>query len=228
MRDSTITFVTILYIVRSSIDTANIRLKMLLPLPLPPCAPPAHPPPVSHISYLPDHRHVPSSINGHGRSLIDTLARRCIRSALHVCAIAHAWPLLTPLVIALPRAKRAAPPNVRLYGLWDLASRCQRLRTLAIEVDAEVADAFRAWNDSSGADGEDSSESRRTLSGHSVVMEELMLFSSPCGDKPLLVADFLNRAFPRLPERAFHVYWSGERQDGRQWWDVVAEVLGHH
>ncbi|KAK7037873.1 hypothetical protein R3P38DRAFT_3473744 [Favolaschia claudopus] len=133
--------------------------------------------------------------NGHGRSLIDTLARRCIRSALNVCAIAHAWPLLTALVIAPLRAKRAAPPNVRLYGLWDLTSRCQRLRTLAIEVDAEVADAFRAWDDSSGADGEES-ESRRTLSGHSVVMEELTLFSSPCGDKPLLVADFLNRAFP--------------------------------
>ncbi|KAK7039359.1 hypothetical protein R3P38DRAFT_475286 [Favolaschia claudopus] len=144
-----------------------------------------------------------------------------------VRAIAHAWPLLTALVITPPRAKRIAPPNVGLYALWNLASRCQRLRTLAIEVDADVADAFRAWNDAS-ADGDgDAEELRRSLSGHSVVMEELTLFSSPCGDKPLLVADFLNRAFPRLPERAFHVYWSGEAQDGRRRWDVVVEALGH-
>ncbi|KAK7028409.1 hypothetical protein R3P38DRAFT_2936181 [Favolaschia claudopus] len=110
-----------------------------------------------------------------------------------VRAMAHAWRLLTALVITPPRAN---------------------------ELHHQMG-----WDDST-ADGEES-ESRRSLSGHSVVMEELTLFSSPCGDKPLLVADFLNRAFPRLPERAFHVYWSGEGQDGRRRWDVVAEALGH-
>ncbi|KAF8198221.1 hypothetical protein K438DRAFT_702376 [Mycena galopus ATCC 62051] len=137
-----------------------------------------------------------------------------------VRAMAQSWPLLVTLTIAPPRARREAPPDVGLYALWALARGCPRLRTLAIEVDADtgVREVFRTESEEGvGA------ASTSTTSGHAVVMEELTLYSSPCGD-PLLVADFLKRAFPRLPSRAFYVYWSPGREE-RHRWDVVTEAL---
>ncbi|KAJ7242379.1 hypothetical protein B0H12DRAFT_850316 [Mycena haematopus] len=124
-----------------------------------------------------------------------------------VRAMAHAWPLLITLTISPTRVRREGPPGVRLYTLWALACGCPRLRTLAMEVNAGVEE------------GAFFSEAGR--SGHAVVVDELTLYSSPCGD-PLLVADFLNRAFPRLPARALH-YWMG--QEGKERWDVVRQAL---
>jgi hypothetical protein len=131
-----------------------------------------------------------------------------------VHAMARAWPLLTTLIIAPPRARREGPPGVRLYALWALAAGCPRLRTLAMEVDAssEVKAPFCA------------EEGTTSSSGHAVVMDELMLYTSPCGD-PLLVADFLNRAFPRLPSHAFHVY--STEQESQAKWVVVTEGLAY-
>ncbi|KAF7333532.1 hypothetical protein MVEN_02369500 [Mycena venus] len=131
-----------------------------------------------------------------------------------VRAMAHAWPLLTTLTIAPPRARRTAAPGVELYALWALARRCPRLRTLAIEVDARVEEAFHVDGVEKGG--------APTTSGHAVVMDELTLYSSPCGN-PLVVADFLNRAFPRLPQRVFHVYSA----DGREKWDAVTQALAY-
>ncbi|KAJ6510794.1 hypothetical protein C8R45DRAFT_921507 [Mycena sanguinolenta] len=129
-------------------------------------------------------------------------------------AMAHAWPLLTTLAIAPPRILRDAPPDVRLYALWALARGCPRLRTLVLEVNAGVEEGpFRDENGEGGS-----------ASGHAVVMDELTLYPSPCGD-PLHVADFLNRAFPRLPARAFHVYWRGHPQQEKERWDAVTEAL---
>jgi hypothetical protein len=143
---------------------------------------------------------------------VDPLAIDVTDADVH--AMARAWPLLTTLIIAPPRAKREGPPGVQLYALWALAAGCPRLRMLAMEVDAnsEVKAPFRA------------EEGTTSSSRHAVVMDELMLYGSPCGD-PLLVADFLNRAFPRLPGHAFHVY--STEQEARAKWVVVTEALAY-
>ncbi|KAF7340867.1 hypothetical protein MSAN_02116200 [Mycena sanguinolenta] len=136
---------------------------------------------------------------------------------MDIRAMARAWPLLTTLAIAPPRPLRDATPHVRLYALWALARGCPRLQTLVIEVDAGVEEGmFRDEEESEGEEG--------SASGHAVVMDELTLYPSPCGD-PLHVADFLNRAFPRLPPRAFHVYWRGNPQQEKERWDAVTEAL---
>ncbi|KAJ7041911.1 hypothetical protein C8F04DRAFT_1077718 [Mycena alexandri] len=126
-----------------------------------------------------------------------------------VRAMARSWPALR--VVSLHEAPRPASAHgLHLYDtLWALAAGCPRLSRLELTVDSDVAEAF-------------SVENRR--SNHQVEMESVVLNSSPCGD-PLLIADFLNRAFPRLSAEAFVAFPTKERQEDEEKWARVAAAL---
>ncbi|KAJ7472119.1 hypothetical protein FB451DRAFT_1399408 [Mycena latifolia] len=130
-------------------------------------------------------------------------------------AMAHAWPALTVLHVVPPRPSSRRGPALNLYALWALASGCPQLRQLAVEVNAEVVQAFRA--EDGGAGTGTVVTSRRS-------MEEFMLYCSPCGE-PVLVASFLNLAFPQLPARVFHVYPPSTRPEDKGKWATVTALL---
>ncbi|KAJ7773696.1 hypothetical protein DFH07DRAFT_1057213 [Mycena maculata] len=145
---------------------------------------------------------------------IDIDATHLVFTDNDVQAMARAWPALTVLTIAPPRRDSLRPPpDVHLYALWALAVGCPRLRQLALEVNAEVAQPFRPED---GADAP---------SGARPPMEELTLHCSPCGD-PALVAGFLEVAFPRLSARAFHAYPTKGRPEDKDKWAAVTAALG--
>ncbi|KAJ6489212.1 hypothetical protein C8R47DRAFT_1125371 [Mycena vitilis] len=141
---------------------------------------------------------------------VDVDPARLVLSDADVRTMAHAWPALTTLVLPPPHAAARPTSPVHLYTLWALATACPRLQQLALEVDADVSEAFHT----EGGRG----------SGHAAVMEELTLYCSPCG-RPALVADFLNAAFPRLPARVFHAYSTGQRPEDRERWAAVSAAL---
>ncbi|KAJ7018481.1 hypothetical protein C8F04DRAFT_1327466 [Mycena alexandri] len=154
---------------------------------------------------------------------VDVDAAQLVFTDADVRAMAQAWPLLSVMIIAPPRASPHPAPDVHLYAaLWALATHCPRLRQLGIEVDAEVTEAFRVGKDEEGKDTDDAGSSS---SKHEVVMEDLTLYCSPCGSDSSLVADFLRRAFPRLPASAFHAYAMREREADKGRWAMVAALL---
>ncbi|KAJ6558363.1 hypothetical protein B0H19DRAFT_1261886 [Mycena capillaripes] len=140
---------------------------------------------------------------------VDVDPAQLVLTDADVRAMARAWPSLTVLTVPPPRTTPRPTPDVHLHTLWALATACPQLQQLALEVDADVSEPFRAGDGGSG---------------HTVIMEELTLFCSPCGD-PMLVAEFLNLAFPRLPARAFHAYSTNERPEDRAKWAVVVDAL---
>ncbi|KAJ7765676.1 hypothetical protein B0H16DRAFT_1717594 [Mycena metata] len=126
-----------------------------------------------------------------------------------VRAMARSWPALR--VLSLQEAARPASAHgLHLYDtLWPLATECPQLSRLELTVDSDVAKAFNAENQ---------------RNDHEVEMESVILNSSPCGD-PLLIADFLNKAFPRFSAEAFVAFPTKERQEDAEKWAKVAAAL---
>ncbi|KAJ7641743.1 hypothetical protein FB45DRAFT_361438 [Roridomyces roridus] len=128
-----------------------------------------------------------------------------------VNAMSSAWPALSTFIIIPPRSANVIEErHVHLYALWAFAARCPSLRRLQLEVDADVVGPF--------------SEDYAAIDAESPPMEDLTLFCSPCGD-PLLVAEFLKRAFPRLRHEAFHAYPTKGRPQDKERWAVVTWML---
>ncbi|KAJ7276701.1 hypothetical protein C8J57DRAFT_1310085 [Mycena rebaudengoi] len=124
-----------------------------------------------------------------------------------VRAMAHAWPALTTLSVAPARPRTPHTPAVHLYALSALAAGCPGLRSVAMAVDADVSEVFC---------------SEQCIAGEA--LERLALFCSPCGE-PVLVADFLNRVFPRLCPRDFRALALEDRPQDEERWRTVGSLL---
>ncbi|KAJ7207875.1 hypothetical protein GGX14DRAFT_543474 [Mycena pura] len=149
---------------------------------------------------------------------VDTDPMQLVFRDADVHAMAAAWPNLVVLSITPPRTGRLpVTPDVRLYTLSALASGCPHLSQLALEVDAEVIQPFRAEAEG-GSLAIMGAQARPP-------MKSLMLFCSPCGD-PALVADFLRVAFPNLSAQEFHAYSTPFRPVDKQKWAAVTAALG--
>ncbi|KAJ7723369.1 hypothetical protein B0H16DRAFT_1737219 [Mycena metata] len=124
--------------------------------------------------------------------------------------MAAAWPRLVHLKIFSRYTQEYAwvDPQVHLYTLWNFVERCRSLRHLEMRVDARVDGSFTP------PDG--------TTRPGLFSLDRICLFLSPC-TAPAHVAEFLNRAFPRLAE--FNAGVSRAEQSGSSVWSEVREAL---
>ncbi|KAJ7074726.1 hypothetical protein C8F01DRAFT_1101621 [Mycena amicta] len=127
-------------------------------------------------------------------------------------AMAAAWPHLVDILISPPRLVSHSSSAVTLYSLWAFAIGCPGLLHLAIEVDADVSEAFNVPND------EIQPNANRPR------MKDFVLFCSPCGD-PVVVIAFIKQAFPNVDARAFQAYGTVQRPEDKARWGRVTAAL---
>ncbi|KAJ7723368.1 hypothetical protein B0H16DRAFT_1598626, partial [Mycena metata] len=124
--------------------------------------------------------------------------------------MAAAWPRLVRLKIfsRYTQEREWVDPKVHLYTLWNFVERCRDLRALEMRVDARVDGPFTP------PDG--------TTRPGLFSLNRICFFLSPCMG-PTHVAEFLNRAFPRLAE--FYAGVSRAEEPGSRVWSEVRKAL---